>query len=538
MTKLKEKHLWIDSLDKRENCVYFELVGNVASLFPNIMFIARRDYGAGGLGIVTIYFQGVIYVTLEDCADSGDQPLLDINFPQISDSGRGATLAVYDDNGNGRSGPWMKLSVWQSRSGQNHEPEVQTQISAEPLARDLSSGSYLQSYVILKSDSQDEMRQVLFRFGSWLYTGQVKLVPKIAISDVHYVMPAVRLQQRKLNFLGDIDSLSACSPFAPALEYSMKLQSLMEGQAAGSEDYIRNLLESGQKWLAEDDSESFFEFACFDDGNSALHNVEMIATKTYSSGVIIVSIYYGGNWYLALSDGDDFPLVDAKFPPIVRAGASGFNIQFYPDGISGWPQLRSFTLWRSHRDGGNTPADENDVVSRKFASVSSAGDGAVHDSAETERSNRIRSGDVAWDTNGMPVLPANTMGPQGRCAKRWGCFLDVDRLDLHNHLSEPTTTTADEWSPSLPDDISKQLDQLEISRLEESLDNIRSDDSRSDDSGGNLDIKEEPRQKGKANATCLTANTWACPTDDIYAQLDMLEKTLDKEIESLKEWGE
>ena len=549
MTKLKEKHLWIDSLDKRESCVYFELVGNVASLFPNIMFIASRDYGAGGLVIVTIYFQGVIYVTLEDCAESGDQPLLDINFPQISDSGRGATLAVYDGDGNGHSGPWMKLAVWQSRSGPKHEPKVQSQSSAKSLARDLSSDCYLQSYVILKSDSQDEMRQVLFRFGSWLYTGQVKLVPKIAISDVPYVMPAVRLQQRKLDLLGDIDSLSVCSPFGPAFEYSMKIQSLMEGQAAGSEDCIRNLLEHGQKWLAEeDDSESLFEFACFNDGNSALHNVEMIATKTYSSGVIIVSIYYGGNWYLALSDGDDFPLVDTKFPPIVRAGASGFNIQYYPNGISGWPQLRSFTLWRSHREGVNTPTDENDIVSRKLASVSSAGDGAFHDFAETERDDGFRSGDVAWDTKGMPVLPAKTMGPQGQCAKRWGCFLDVDRLNLHNHLSEPTTfcpgeqgesAAADEWSPSLPDNVCKQLDQLEISRLEESLDNnIRSDDSRNDDSGGDWDIKEEPRQNEKPNATCRTANSWACPTDesDIYAQLDMLEKNLDKEIESLKEW--
>jgi hypothetical protein len=527
MTKLKEKHLWIDSLDKRESCVYFELVGNVASLFPNIMFIASRDYGAGGLVIVTIYFQGVIYVTLEDCAESGDQPLFDINFPQISDSGRGATLAVYDGDGNGHSGPWMKLSVWQSRSGPKHEPKVQSQSSAKSLARDLSSDCYLQSYVMLKSDSQDETRQVLFRFGSWLYTGQVKLVPKIAISDVPYVMPAVRLQQRKLDLLGDIDSLSVCSPFGPALEYSMKIQSLMEGQAAGSEDCIRNLLEHGQKWLAEeDDSESFFEFACFDDGNLALHNVEMIATKTYSSGVIIVSIYYGGNWYLALSDGDDFPLVDTKFPPIVRAGASGFNIQYYPNGMSGWPQLRSFTLWRSHREGDNTPTDENDIVSRKLVSVSSAGYGAVHNFAETERDNGIRSGDVAWDTKGMPVLPAKTMGPQGKC----------------NHLSEPTTfcpgeqgesVAADEWSSSLPDDICKQLDQLEISRLEESLDNASSVTACE----GDCDIKEEPRQNDMLNATCLTANSWAYESD-IYAQLDMLEKNLDKEIESLKEWGD
>jgi hypothetical protein len=37
------------------------------------MFMARRDYSAGGLVIVTVYFQGVLYITLEDYA--GDQPL-------------------------------------------------------------------------------------------------------------------------------------------------------------------------------------------------------------------------------------------------------------------------------------------------------------------------------------------------------------------------------------------------------------------------------------------------------------------------------
>ena len=112
--------------------------------------LASRDYGAGGLVIVTIYFQGVVYVTLEDCAESGDQPLLDKNFPQISDSGRGATLAVYDGDGNGHSGPWMKLSVWQSRSGPKHEPKVHNKVlPSHWLGRDLSSDCYLQSYVIL-----------------------------------------------------------------------------------------------------------------------------------------------------------------------------------------------------------------------------------------------------------------------------------------------------------------------------------------------------------------------------------------------------
>ena len=488
MTKLKEKHPWIDSLDKRESC-YFELVGNVASLFPNILFVASRVYGSGGLVIVTIYFQGVIYVTLEECA--GDIPLFDINFPRISDSGRGATLAVYDDDRSG-SGPWMKLSVWQSRSDQEHEPKMQSTLINEPSVKILSSDRYVQSYVILKSKSQDEMREVLFRFGSWCYEGRVKLVKKIAMADVPYVMPAVRLQQRKLALLSDIDSLSSCSLFAPVLDYATNIQSLMEGQASGSEIYLRNLMENGNEWLEVGDNESFFEFACFDDGNSPLHNVEMIATKTYtSSGVITVSIYYGGNWYLVLSEGDYFPLVDTRFPSISRVGASGYNIQYYPNGIGGWSQLRSFTIWRTHEE-----VDTGDEYNRN--------------SAETERADGIYSGGFAWDMNGMPVQ---------KCE-------DIDANAVVSHVDV---------------DIYEQLDQREISRLEESLDKIGPDDSPGDIA---WDIDgEEPVQNDKATATCLTADTvlpqkW-CDTDDsdVYAQFDKFDRRLDQELQALKDWG-
>jgi len=153
MTKLKDKHTWLDSLDKRDSGVYFELVGNVSALFPLVLFMASRSYAAGGLVIVTIYFEGVLYVTVEDTVGC-DQPLLDINFPKISAScSRGATLAVYDNDDD----PWMKLSVWQSM----HETTViqPQQSSDHPPVKDLSSDAYVQSYVILKSHSNDQIQQ-------------------------------------------------------------------------------------------------------------------------------------------------------------------------------------------------------------------------------------------------------------------------------------------------------------------------------------------------------------------------------------------
>ena len=90
MAKLATTHSWIDD-DK--SSTYFELIGDASSRFADILFIASRTH-AQGLCFITIYFEGTIYVVLED-SESHSQPLIDINFPDISRSGEGATLALY-----------------------------------------------------------------------------------------------------------------------------------------------------------------------------------------------------------------------------------------------------------------------------------------------------------------------------------------------------------------------------------------------------------------------------------------------------------
>ena len=513
MTKLKDKHPWLDSLDKRDSGVYFELVGNVSALFPNVMFMASRSYAAGGLVIVTIYFEGVLYVTVEDTVGC-DQPLLDINFPKISAScSRGATLAVYDNDDD----PWMKLSVWQSM----HESTViqPQQSSDHPPVMDLSSDAYVQSYVILKSQSNDEVRDVLFRFGSWIYTGKVKLVPQLITADIPFVMPAIRLQQNNLDFLGDVNSLDASNPFEPVLEVAIKTQARMEGIAAETENSLRGLMENGESWLAEDNDESFFEFSCFNDGSiSSLTNIELIATKSYTAGVVTTSIYFGGNWYLAVNDGnDDSKLVDTKFPSISTVEASGYNIQSYPSGISGWPQLRSLTIWHSHREVVSISVEDESVV------IQSEQESGV------ARSRRWRD---PWDKT---VVLQESTDADDPVQKDDGT--DVIEIGIFDLLTPDERTIADECIPDGDDN--NNVDQLEILRLEESLENIGSDDDDSVDIGDTVnigDITLDLNREETKNIICPpitnTVVVEVCAdTDDLYIQMEKLDRNLDRALQ-------
>jgi len=407
MAKLATKHSWIDD-DK--SSTYFELIGDACSRFTDILFIASRTH-AQGLCFITIYFEGTIYVVLED-SESHSQPLIDINFPDISRSGEGATLALYDDvNGKGHNGPWMKLSIWQVLSIDDNdtahqdqhieeEDEVQIQpnvdetqdvgIVEQPPTKDLScEDSYVQSYIILKGDG--DVRNVCFRFGNWCYQGSVELISNISLSDIPFVIPSLRVQQCKLDFVSDISSLPSSNPFALAIAHATKKQSLMQNQAVES---LNDLLSAGHDWLEGKSSDTFFEFEFCK--HNVLDNVDVLAIKSYTpNGIISISLYYVGNWYLILDEGkDDLPLLDSKFPDVSSKGQE-HDIHSFPSGIDDWPELRKLSVCCSSNKPVTTtePSDDTGAV-RKHARLE-----MKLETIDEGDSNK----DTAWDVNGKPV---------------------------------------------------------------------------------------------------------------------------------------
>ncbi len=349
-----------DWIDEDGANTYFEMVlGEIPEFMQMIPLIASKTY-TRGLVIVSIYAEGVMYFVVQP--GEGDQALLDVKFPDVSKHGQGLQVANYSDE----TAPYRKLTLWHA---------INTEISANVIRNlpklktsDVSSSDYQQTYCIMKS-SWDESSPVLsvhhdvmFRFGSWCYAGRVQLTSTLNLEDVPLIIPALRMQQSRLDFLCETRCVPTTSPFVGSLDYVSRTAPLLDLQLEQAGILLESMIDGmrrdspaearqTQQWLEGDPSDSFFELTLDHDSASLrdLNNIEMIASKCYHpSGVVTVSIYYDSAIYVTLSDASvENPLLDSRFPDITKKNR-GFQIQSFAeaDAPEHWPQLRKVQLWR------------------------------------------------------------------------------------------------------------------------------------------------------------------------------------------------
>eukprot|EP01084_Bolivina_argentea_P041720 76995_1 len=367
------KHPWIEDEDSQ---VYFELTTDDVPLEMEKITLAASKTYARGLIFITVYFGGVIYVVMQD--GEGDQALLDVRFPDISSNGQGLPLGCYDDD---QSSLWQQLTVWQSiapknrvgsntqsgRSGMGQQPISTT--SNIHSTSSLTSDRYIQSYVVMKPNrggksSNVIYRDALFRFGSWCYSGAIQLTPHLTLVDLPYVIPALRMQQSRLEFSFDVAAFPDRSPYAAPLKYLSGIASTMEAEIVESGSILSQLLDKladmGMSDTIEDwfDGEgscerSFFEFTLSQtDGGKALEDVfkgvDLVANKEYTpSGVIVITLWFQGQMYAILGEGtNENPLLDSRFPDVSKKG-KGYQIKTLPEGLPNWPELRKISIWQT-----------------------------------------------------------------------------------------------------------------------------------------------------------------------------------------------
>ena len=106
LERLEHMYPWMNDDEIKS---YFELNANFEhNPMENIQCICSKTY-ARGLIFVTIYFENTFYVTISE--GSGDQPLLDVRFPDVSNHGEGVTVMSYIDND--IEARYQKLTLWQ-----------------------------------------------------------------------------------------------------------------------------------------------------------------------------------------------------------------------------------------------------------------------------------------------------------------------------------------------------------------------------------------------------------------------------------------
>ena len=234
LKKMSSVFPWIDADGAT---TYFELsMSDVPHYMEKVGLVASKTYSRG-LIIISIYTENVFYFVIQN--GEGDQPLLDVHFPDVSKHGQGLQLQSYNDP----SYSWRKLTLWHVL---NCSPRSEAQRLIPKIRTvNISSSNYQQTYCVMKSTFdasvpvQSLHHDVLFRFGSWCYSGRVQLTPALTLADVPFVIPALRLQQGRLDYYCDVCSIPANSPFVKSLEYMQQLGPLIEDQITNSEEVLR-----------------------------------------------------------------------------------------------------------------------------------------------------------------------------------------------------------------------------------------------------------------------------------------------------------
>ncbi len=441
LVKLAKVCPWVE--DDADANTYFELETMPQAAPPcmaGVAIVASKMY-VRGLIVITIYSNGTFYFVVQ--SGEGEQALLDVRFPDVTQKGQGMHLASYTLNDR----PWQKLTLWHLLGKAEVLATTKLADLPRPKTLTMSSKNYQQTYCVLRSAWEGVSPTIsmhhdsLFRFGSWCYAGRVQLTPTIALQDIPFVIPALRLQQSRMEFLCPVDSVPITSPFAAALDYLQSREALLESLIEQSAEALQALIErlsmmglgdAVSQWLDGDASSSFYEFKIEPDEatQEAFKAVELVCSKSYhASGIITKQIFYNFTLYVCIEDGsNENPLLDSTFPDVSGKGR-GYQIYNYneptkdplantgpsnKDGSAAtapggghplWPELKKVSIWQTV---GALEQEFRDRASKqnaaKTASDSAAGTErypqfTFKSQTNTDADNRATAQDIVGDAS-------------------------------------------------------------------------------------------------------------------------------------------
>lgn len=179
---------------------------------------------------------------------------------------------------------------------------------------------YNQTYIVRSGEGP--LRDVMFRCGNWCYSGEVSfagLGDRITLKDVPKAIPMLQRQQGRLAFYCCASAVPPLSPYASALDTMADAADFVAAELCG--DAATAELEKWSKvfpWIDEEvgapangakgapPPSTYFELKA--DVAEAMAGVSLVASKTYTRGLVFIVIYFEGSFYVVMqvSDADRF----------------------------------------------------------------------------------------------------------------------------------------------------------------------------------------------------------------------------------------
>ena len=123
---------------------------------------------------------------------------------------------------------------------------------------------------------------------------------KLQLNDVPFILPALQKQQSSLMYMCEFKNLPGDSTFKPAIDELFRSACFIETELVASEESLSRLNtyleQSGMpSWIDDDAVQSYFELQTMGD-SAGYQDVELVASKTYALGMVMIIIYFEGNY--------------------------------------------------------------------------------------------------------------------------------------------------------------------------------------------------------------------------------------------------
>ena len=176
-------------------------------------------------------------------------------------------------------------------------------------AKDLHAGAYTQVYVVMKATNGDNKtndldnldNEVFFRCGNWCYTGMVQFPGmEMTIAELPAIIPSLQKQQSSLRYYCTATTVPSSSDFAVPIQFHLDAAEFFADEMM-SEEVEGELRKMAQifPWIDADGAQTYFEMG-LNELPAGMNRVALIASKTYTRGLIIISMYHDGNMYFVV----------------------------------------------------------------------------------------------------------------------------------------------------------------------------------------------------------------------------------------------